>query len=36
MLQHRLAHDVLDQLLDGARQVIVVEELLKVDVQGNV
>ena len=38
MLQHRLAHDVADQLLDGARQVIVVdqgEELLEVDVPGN-
>ena len=38
MLQHRLAHDDADQLLDGARQVIVVnfgEELLEVDVEGN-
>ena len=38
VLQHRLAHDVADQLLDGARQVIVVdqgEELLEVDVPGN-
>ena len=36
MLQHRLAHDVVDQLLDGARQIIVVdqgEELLEVNVQ---
>ena len=32
VLQHRLAHDVPDQLLDGARQVILVEELLEVDV----
>ena len=38
MLQHRLAHDIADQLLDGARQIIVVdqgEELLEVDVEGN-
>ena len=38
MLQHRLAHDDADQLLDGARQVIVVnlgEAQLEVDVVGN-
>ena len=38
VLQHRLAHDVADQLLDGARQVIVVDqgkELLEVDVPDN-
>ena len=38
MLQHRLAHDDADQLLDGARQVIVENvggELLEVDVEGN-
>jgi len=38
VLQHRLAHDDADQLLDGARQVIVENvggELLEVDVEGN-
>ena len=38
VLQHRLAHDAADQLLDGARQVIVVDqgkELLEVDVPDN-
>ena len=36
MLQHRLARDAADQLLDGARQIIVIdqgEELLEVNVQ---
>ena len=38
MLQHRLAHDDADQLLGGARQVIVANvggELLEADVEGN-